>query len=240
VKFDVFGDATTRGYLRNVAGSNDMRLVKVLEHRSFMANVDTALDNLSKAKQISYSDVLQTHKTLFESVYPWAGEDRRKHAPDIAITKGGKDMFAYPRDVQGAMEYGLRQGQDKAHMASRPGDVMGTLAYSHPFLDGNGRTIMTVHAELAHRAGIRVEWEKTNKTDYLNALTRELENPGKGELDAYLKPYVQKATDRQAMAETLKELPRLGPKPQPAPRPAPSTQTAKPEAPAAKSAGRQE
>jgi cell filamentation protein len=110
VTFDVFREAATRGYLRNVAGSNNVGLVKVLEHRSFIANVDTALDHLSMAKHFSYSDVLQTHKTLFESVYPWAGEDRRKHAPDIAITRGGKAMFAYPQGVQGAMECGLRQG----------------------------------------------------------------------------------------------------------------------------------
>jgi hypothetical protein len=113
-------------------------------------------------------------------------------------------------------------------MASRPGHVMGTLAYSHPFLDGNGSTIMTLHAELAHRAGIRIEWEKTNKTEYINALTRELENPSKGELDAYLKPYVHKASDRQAMAETLKGLPGLGPQPQPAPSPQTVTQEAPP------------
>ena len=38
---------------------------------------------------------------------------------------------------------------------------MGSLACAHPFLNGNGRTIMTVHTELANRAEIRVEWEKT-------------------------------------------------------------------------------
>jgi hypothetical protein len=119
-------------------------------------------------------------------------------------------MFANPRDVQMATEYGLRQGQDKAFMANKPGEVMGTLAYAHPFLDGNGRTIMTVHAELASRAGIRIEWEKTNKADYLAALTHGLETPGAGVLDAYLKPYVQRTADRQAMADTLKELPGLG------------------------------
>jgi len=227
VAFDVFGDAATRGYLRNAAGTNDMGLVKVLEHRSFLANVDKALDDLSKAKRISYADILQTHKTLFSDVYPWAGEDRRKHAPDVAITKAGREMFANPRDVQMATEYGLRQGQDKAFMANKPGEVMGTLAYAHPFLDGNGRTIMTVHTELPSRAGIRIEWEKTNKADYLAALTHELETPGVGVLDAYLKPYVQKTADRQAMADTLKELPGLGRDPRVVPAPVvPAPETA--------------
>jgi cell filamentation protein len=32
-------------------------------------------------------------------------------------------------------------GQAKAAMAAKAGEVMGYLAYGHPFLDGNGRTI---------------------------------------------------------------------------------------------------
>src|ERR1700691_6802379 len=29
-----------------------------------------------KIKQLSYADVLETHRILFEAVYPWAGQDR--------------------------------------------------------------------------------------------------------------------------------------------------------------------
>jgi cell filamentation protein len=43
--FDPFGDHTTRGCLRNVAGELDPERVKRLEHRSFAANVAAALEN---------------------------------------------------------------------------------------------------------------------------------------------------------------------------------------------------
>ena len=56
---------------------------------------------------------------------------------------------------------------------------MGYLAYGHPFLDGNGRTIMVIHTELAQRAGISIEWAATSKTEYLTALTQEIETPGR-------------------------------------------------------------
>ena len=62
-------------------------------------------------------------------------------------------------------------------MAAKPGEVMGYFAYGHPFLDGNGRTIMVVHAELAERAGISIDWSATTKIGYLDALTQEIERP---------------------------------------------------------------
>jgi cell filamentation protein len=97
----------------------------------------------------------------------------------------------------------LQIGQDKTLMATKPGEVMGYLAYGHPFLDGNGRTIMVVHAELAQRAGISLDWAATDKAEYLNALTRELDNPGKGNLDTYLKPFVRAAVGQDRLAEHI-------------------------------------
>jgi len=51
-------------------------------------------------------------------------------------------------DPFGDFDYAQRLGQDRAFMAARPGEVMGYLAHGHPFLDGNGRTLMVVHIEL--------------------------------------------------------------------------------------------
>ena len=54
--FDPFGDFETQGYLRNLA----------------------------KVKRLTYIGLLETHRILFEAVYPWAGQDRGKTAPDLA------------------------------------------------------------------------------------------------------------------------------------------------------------
>lgn len=71
-------------------------------------------------------------------------------------------------------------------MVNKPGEVMGLFAYGHPFLDGNGRTMLLVHFELCHRAGFSIAWAKTEKTQYLDALSLEIDSPGKGHLDTYL------------------------------------------------------
>ena len=96
--FDPFGDFETRGYLRNVARTKDPKIVRQMEHASFTTGLDAAFARLASQKQLSYDDVLGTHKILFEAVYPWAGQDRLTTAPRLVVSKNdrGKISFAYP------------------------------------------------------------------------------------------------------------------------------------------------
>jgi cell filamentation protein len=107
------------------------------------------------------------------------------------------------------VEFGLRLGQDKETMIARPGEVMGYLAFGHPFLDGNGRTIMTVHSIMAQRAGFSIDWSATNKTTYLDALTNELERPGKGILDIYLNSFIGGAIAYDKLAIEIADAPGI-------------------------------
>jgi cell filamentation protein len=208
VTFDPFGDFETQGYLRNFAKEKDLNIVKRLEHASFTTGVDAALGGLGKVRQLAYRDVLDTHKILFEAVYPWAGQDRLTNAPHLAVSKG-PILFAHPKSIQRTAEYALEHGQDKKFMAEKPGEVMGYLAYAHPFLDGNGRSIMVVHAVLAQRAGFSIDWAATGKADYLAALTGELDDPAKGHLDGYLKPFVRGAASAELLASKITAAPGL-------------------------------
>jgi cell filamentation protein len=200
--FDPFGDFESRGYLRNIFREKDPNIIKHLEHSSFVAGVSEAFQYLRAIRRFSYQDVLQTHKILFGDIYPWAGQDRMQTAPEIAVSKG-RVLFAHPMDAKAAVEYGLRLASEKSVMAAKPGEVIGYLAYGHPFLDGNGRTIMVVHAELAERAGMSIDWAATGKADYLNALTQEIEQPGARRLDAYLKPFLRKAVGVERLVGNL-------------------------------------
>lgn len=88
-------------------------------------------------------------------------------------------------------------------MASRPGEVMGLFAYGHPFLDGNGRTMLLVHMELCHRAGFSIAWERTSKADYLMALTQEIETPGCFILDNYLTTFTGPKLERGTWGDNI-------------------------------------
>jgi cell filamentation protein len=212
VTFDPFGDFDKRGYLRNVARTRDRKIVRQMEHSSFTTGIDAAFAKLAAQKRLSYEDVLATHKILFEAVYPWAGEDRLTNAPRLVVSKGTdlkKVWFAYPQDIRRAIDYALNLGQERTFMTAKPGEVMGHLAYGHPFLDGNGRTIMVVHCILAQRAGFSIDWASTNKDNYLAALTQELEAPGKGHLDIYLEPFIQSGVSDSGLAANVSAAPGL-------------------------------
>lgn len=183
--FDPFGDFETAGYLRNVRKDKDQRDIKRFEHDLFEANFDVALDHLAACGEVTYDDFLAVHRILFSDYYPWAGQDRAVTMPNNAVRKGDV-LFSHPNSARLAMEHGLRMGHDPVLMATKPGEVMGLFAYGHPFLDGNGRTMLLVHMELCHRAGFSIDWQKTIKTDYLFALSREIDSPGVGVLDGYL------------------------------------------------------
>ena len=206
--FDPFGDFETQGYLRNLAKEKDPDIVRRLEHSSFMTGIDAALERLANVKHLSYADVLETHKILFEAVYPWAGQDRTTTAPDHAISRGPV-LFAHPDNIQRAAHYALAHGQDREFMREKPGVIMGYLAYAHPFLDRNGRTIMVLHGVMAQRAGFSIDWATTGKADYLAALTKELDDPDKGYLDAYLKPYIRKAVPADRLAAEIAQVPGI-------------------------------
>jgi cell filamentation protein len=202
VTFDPFGDFETQGYLRNLAKEKDPEIVRRLEHASFMTGIDAALQRLAKVKRLSYADVLETHRILFEAVYPWAGQDRRTIAPDLAISKGPV-LFAHPDHIQRAVDYALAHGQDRKFMREKPGVIIGYLAYAHPFLDGNGRTIMVAHGVMAQRAGFGIDWAATGKAEYLSSLTKELDDPDKGHLDAYLKTFIREAVGEDRLAAEI-------------------------------------
>ena len=206
--FDPFGDFKTRGYLRNLANESDRGIIRRLEHSSFTTGLGQAFAELAEARAISYEHVLRTHKTLFEAVYPWAGQDRTQTAPDIAVVKGNV-FFAHPADIRTAVDIALRDGCNGEFMTAKPGEVMGYLAYGHPFLDGNGRTIMVIHSVLAQRAGFSIYWASTDKTDYLAALTKELDAPGKGILDEYLQPFIRDPIDYEGLAAAVVLAPGL-------------------------------
>ena len=77
------------------------------------------------------------------------------------------------------------------------------FTYGHPFLDGNGRTMLLVHLDLAYRAGFSIAWADTNKANYLAALSDEIKKPGRGILDAYLLQFKRDRLERSEWGKSV-------------------------------------
>ncbi len=208
--FDPFGDFESAGYLRNVERLKDAEEIKLQEHLFFEANIEQAMDYLAGARrEISYADFLKVHGILFEEFYPWAGRDRWQLNVGRLVGKGEGLQFEASELCQRAVEWGLSMGNNPRTMNTQPGKVMGAFAWGHPFLDGNGRTMLLVHSELCHRAGISINWAATHKSAYLRALTNELLTPQHQPLDVYLRPFVAPASGNGSLRDQLLALPGL-------------------------------
>jgi cell filamentation protein len=200
--FDPFGDFENAGYLRNVQRVKEPAIIKTIEHELFRLNLPLALKYLSSLKGLTYADFLKTHDLLFSDFYPWAGKDRIDVAPQVAISKGSV-MFAHPADARRAVELGLSLAHDARSMRAKAGEIMGLFAYGHPFLDGNGRTMLLVHMELCHRAGFSIRWADSRKEDYLQALSKEIDSPGRSLLDTYLAAFIDARREREHWGESV-------------------------------------
>lgn len=207
--FDPFNDFEERGYLQNHAGVKDPVILKRLEHSAFSRKILKALSSLRQAQEINLDAVQQTHRTLFSDIYPWAGQDRSQNASDLAITKGDIEFQLAPYVPRG-VDFALSRTGDPNTFRNDPGKVIGELAYAHPFLDGNGRTITAVASELARRSGFHIAWQETTKADYLKALTAEIDQPGKKHLTNYLRSFMREGElGVEQAARQLTELPGL-------------------------------
>lgn len=114
---DPFGDYETAGYLHNVYQEKNLRLIGHLETAAFEQEVLSTVRILRRLPTLQYRYITETHHRLFNSPYPWAGQDRSITAPDIAIAKGGySNLFAHPADCQRAAEYALHHGQDAIYL----------------------------------------------------------------------------------------------------------------------------
>lgn len=206
--FDPFGDFDTAGYLQNSLQLKEPEEVKRAEHLAFEASIEIAFNYLAQTATINYPSILKVHEILFSDFYPWAGKNRYELVPHLAVFKGSQDnphhiVFERPDSIRMAVEYALHLANDKKRFRERPGEVMGLLAFAHPFLDGNGRTILLVFMELAFRAGFTINWSQTTKNDYLRAFSDEIGEPSKRHLDCYLRPFVVDIASRDAWPDII-------------------------------------
>lgn len=180
--FDPFGDYEQRGYLRNKFSEKDMSIVKKLEHDFFEANIGTTLKMLTEATSLDYETFKKTHENIFLDLYPWAGKDRLECCPEKTVKKGGI-VFANPEDIEDIFNESLREAE--------LGNLVGGIALSHPFLDGNGRTMALFISEHQRRNKKIIEWQKIPKKEYLVTLGEAI-NGNSVPLDKLLNKHVKK------------------------------------------------
>lgn len=190
--FDPFGSYERSGYLENVFAEKNLDVVKKMEQAVFYLNFDVVAKNLKKFKIISASQIYLIHQILFIDLYPWAGKTRyllSSMDKSMEVRKGTVE-FLTPYMIDTSINMLTPRINDSQYLKKNLGQSIGDIAYIHPFLDGNGRTMLTLFDELARRCHLSINWSEMKRHEYLDALTQEINSPGSGAMNKYMKEFV--------------------------------------------------
>lgn len=112
----------------------------------------------------TYAGLQAIHKTLFEEIYPFAGQTRR-----VNMSKGGF-RFASALYLDEALKTISTMPQESFEQIVTKYVEMNI---THPFLEGNGRSMrIWLDAMLKASLGKIVDWQKIDREDYLLAMER--------------------------------------------------------------------
>lgn len=121
--------------------------------------------------QFTFTYLQQIHLTLFQDLYPWAGQSRQ-----VDITKG-QTRFCHWKNIEREANK-LLLALKKEHFLcglpltvfiERMADYYCELNVIHPFREGNGRVQRIFFEILAINAGYEVCWEGINLTEWVEA-----------------------------------------------------------------------
>lgn len=167
--------------LRNKFHIRDEAELKVTEAR-VAALALFAFENEPLHLPIDEGHLKATHRAIFKDVYDWAGSYRENTG---TMTKG---RTAGPSVTYGSSQFipaemtrifreldaeNYLQGLDPATLARRLAYFYSEIDATHPFREGNSRTLRKFIADLALAAGYELDWvPSARNSETINALYR--------------------------------------------------------------------
>lgn len=113
----------------------------------------------------------QIHKSLFQDIYPWAGQTRQ-----VDISKGST-RFCNVSYLKGEADrlfsnfeaHHYFQGMDRGNLVSSIAELYGSLNMIHPFREGNGRAQRIFFEHIVTNVGFEIYWEQVSQEEWINA-----------------------------------------------------------------------
>ena len=184
------------GVFRNRLGLTDY--TELAEAEKTMASL--RVDQLKRRRipgRYDLNHLRAFHWTIFQDVYPWAGQLRT-----VLIVKAG-GSFCLPHLIAStAAELFDRlatadhlRGRDRIAFLEGLTPLLAEINALHPFREGNGRTQRAFLTQLARDAGFRLRWDGVDRDANIDA-SRAAADGDLAPLRALLDPVVQPAQRR--------------------------------------------
>jgi cell filamentation protein len=117
--------------------------------------------------------LMETHRRIFGTVYPWAGGFRHSVGIMTKYRSGFVVAYGPSENVPGALDEafaklkseGELKGLDAGRFAARVAYYYGELDAIHGFREGNSRTLRAFTSDLAAAAGHRLDWSRNGTAE---------------------------------------------------------------------------
>lgn len=164
--------------LKNRAGIRDNALLRVAE--ADITNLAMTGIYEKKYKKFNVDTILDIHRNIFGQIYEWAGEYRTIMMTKPEDVLGGDTVrYAYPKEIKKELaetmkEVGKlkRDGKNDRDVVFRLTRIIAAIWKTHPFREGNTRTVIVFAVLLAKHLGFQVNHElfKEHSSYVRNAL----------------------------------------------------------------------
>jgi cell filamentation protein len=162
------------GVLRNKLSIKDRDRLDKFERRAVQLRMEEGVPQ----GNFDLKHLKAIHRHLFQDVYDWAGELRT-----VNISKGGSAFQPLQFLNQGVdyvhkeiVKSNFLRGLSADRFADRAATIIGDLNYAHPFREGNGRTQFAFLAQLAEKAGHRIDVDHVPNQEWIEASKRAFNN----------------------------------------------------------------
>ncbi len=158
----LFDDADV---LKNRADIKDTELLRKAE--ADITNLAMSAIYEQEYEKFNIDTLCDIHRTIFGQIYDWAGDFRTIQMVKYEEVLGGDTVrYAHPKDIKKELtatmkEIGKlkRNGNNDFDVVFRLVRIIAAIWHTHPFREGNTRTVIVFAVLLAKHLGFEVEHE---------------------------------------------------------------------------------
>ena len=164
--------------LKNLADIKDSELLRKAE--ADITGLAMAAIYDYKYDKFNTETLQDIHRNIFGQIFEWAGECRTIHIVKYEDILGGDTVrYAYPDEIKKQLDETAKEisklkrtGENDKEIVFKLVRIIASIWQTHPFREGNTRTIIVFAVLLAKSLGFEIEHElfKTNSAYVRNAL----------------------------------------------------------------------
>ena len=164
--------------LKNLAGIKDAELLRTAE--ADITNLAMAGLYMRRYDVFNTETLMDIHRSIFGQIYDWAGEFRTIQMIKSEDVLGGDTVrYAYPKEIKKQLNTSMkelaklkRNGENDRDIVFRLVRIISQIWQTHPFREGNTRSVIVFAVLFALQLGFDVDHElfRVNSAYVRNAL----------------------------------------------------------------------